>query len=111
MALHVVEGTCTGGAIISHLSSPPPSCSSSSCVVLLDAAEELANNQLPAAQRPAKNMSAFGVLVTALVLSCVAGASIAGYRYMDSEIMAQCMPLDSQHSENQPLRTEEAQQA
>jgi hypothetical protein len=89
MALHVVEGTCTGGAIISHLSSPPPSCSSSSCVVLLDAAEELANNQLPAAQRPAKNMSAFGVLVTALVLSCVAGASIAGYVFSVLQVQAQ----------------------
>ncbi|XP_008663581.1 uncharacterized protein [Zea mays] len=91
MALHVVEGTCTGGAIISHLSSPPPSCSSSSCVVLLDAAEELANNQLPAAQRPAKNMSAFGVLVTALVLSCVAGASIAGYVFSVLQVQAQAI--------------------
>jgi hypothetical protein len=35
-------------------------------------------------------------------------------RYMDSEIMAimaQYMPLDSQHSESQPLRTQEAQHA
>jgi hypothetical protein len=33
---------------------------------------------------------------------------------MDSEIMAimaQYMPLDSQHNENQPLRTQETQQA
>jgi len=33
---------------------------------------------------------------------------------MDSEvmaIMAQYMPLDSQHNENQPLRAEDAQQA
>lgn len=96
-------------------------------------------------------MSAFGWLVTALVLSCLAGAGIAGYvfykyrlrvcaehspakscrnqhilsmpssnlvsllqRYMDSEvmaIMAQYMPLDSKHNENQPLRREEATQA
>ena len=35
-------------------------------------------------------------------------------RYMDSEIMAimaQYMPLDSQHNESQPLRTQETQQA
>jgi hypothetical protein len=97
-------------------------------------------------------MSAFGWLVTVLVLSCLAGAGIAGYvfykyrlrvcaertilspnqvwinkfipcqglipsvlqRYMDSEvmaIMAQYMPLESQHNENQPLRREEAEQA
>ncbi|KAK3143744.1 hypothetical protein QOZ80_4AG0304400 [Eleusine coracana subsp. coracana] len=70
----------------------------------------------------AKNMSAFGWLVTVLVLSCLAGAGIAGYvfykyrlrRYMDSEvmaIMAQYMPLESQHNENEPLRREEAAQA
>jgi len=67
-------------------------------------------------------MSAFGWLVTALVVSCLAGAGVAGYvfykyrlrRYMDSEIMAimaQYMPLDSQHNERQPLRTQETQQA
>jgi len=70
----------------------------------------------------AKNMSAFGWLVTALVVSCLAGAGVAGYvfykyrlrRYMDSEIMAimaQYMPLDNQHNESQPLRTQETQQA
>lgn len=70
----------------------------------------------------AKNMSSFGWLVTALVVSCLAGAGVAGYvfykyrlrRYMDSEIMAimaQYMPLDTQHNENQPLRTQETQQA
>jgi hypothetical protein len=35
-------------------------------------------------------------------------------RYMDSEvmaIMAQYMPLESQHNENQPLRRKEAEQA
>ncbi|WVZ87063.1 hypothetical protein U9M48_033758 [Paspalum notatum var. saurae] len=68
----------------------------------------------------AKNTSAFGWLVTGLVLTCLSGAGIAGYvfykyrlrRYMDSEIMAimaQYMPLDTQHNENQPLRTEAAQ--
>jgi len=34
-------------------------------------------------------------------------------RYMDSEIMAimaQYMPLDNQHNESQPLRTQETQQ-
>ncbi|CAN6236208.1 unnamed protein product [Urochloa humidicola] len=70
----------------------------------------------------AKNMSAFGWLVTALVVSCLAGAGVAGYvfykyrlrRYMDSEIMAimaQYMPLDNQNNESQPLRTQETQQA
>ncbi|RLN30312.1 hypothetical protein C2845_PM05G20580 [Panicum miliaceum] len=55
-----------------------------------------------AVERAAKNMSAFGWLVTALVVSCLAGAGVAGYvfykyrlrRYMDSEIMAQYMPQD-----------------
>ncbi|CAD5174275.1 unnamed protein product [Musa acuminata subsp. malaccensis] len=63
----------------------------------------------------AKNMSRFGWILTLLVLSCVAGAGIAGYlfykyrlrSYMDSEIMAimsQYMPLDNHNNEIQPLR-------
>ncbi|KAL6843890.1 hypothetical protein ACP4OV_026461 [Aristida adscensionis] len=67
----------------------------------------------------AKNVTAFGWLATALVLSCLAGAGIAAFvfykyrlrRYMDSEvmaIMAEYMPLDGRHNESQPLRTEEA---
>nr|CAB3503901.1 unnamed protein product [Digitaria exilis] len=69
----------------------------------------------------AKHTTAFWWLVAYLVLSCVLSVAVAGYvfykcrlrRYMDSEIMAimaQYMPLDSQHNENQPLRTEEPQQ-
>ncbi|KAG8066230.1 hypothetical protein GUJ93_ZPchr0004g40201 [Zizania palustris] len=68
----------------------------------------------------AKNTSAFGWLVTTLVLSCLAGAGVAGYvfykyrlrRYMDSEVMAimsQYMPLDNQNGERLILR-EEAQE-
>ncbi|KAK1279509.1 Vacuolar-sorting receptor 7 [Acorus gramineus] len=63
----------------------------------------------------AKNASRFGWFMTLLVLSCVAGAAIAGYvfykyrlrSYMDSEIMAimsQYMPLDNPQHEAQPLR-------
>lgn len=67
-----------------------------------------------------KSTSAMGWLATALVLSCLVGAGIVGFafykyrlrRYMDSEVMAimsQYMPLDSQTTENRPLREEAAQ--
>nr|CAB3488224.1 unnamed protein product [Digitaria exilis] len=76
---------------------------------------------LPLLRPPRGHTTAFWWLVAYLVLSCVLSVAVAGYvfykcrlrRYMDSEIMAimaQYMPLDSQHNENQPLRTEEPQQ-
>ncbi|XP_048550079.1 vacuolar-sorting receptor 6-like, partial [Triticum urartu] len=71
-----------------------------------------------------KSAAAMGWMVTALVLSCLAGAGLAGFafykyrlrRYMDSEvaaIMSQYMPLESQSSsgENRPLREEAVEAA
>ncbi|KAE8819790.1 vacuolar-sorting receptor 7-like [Hordeum vulgare] len=72
-----------------------------------------------------KSAAATGWLVTALVLSCLVGAGLAGFafykyrlrRYMDSEvaaIMSQYMPLEGQSStggENRPLREEAVEAA
>ncbi|KAF7003283.1 hypothetical protein CFC21_018627, partial [Triticum aestivum] len=71
-----------------------------------------------------KSAAAMGWLVTVLVLSCLAGAGLAGFafykyrlrRYMDSEvaaIMSQYMPLESQSTsgENRPLREEAVEAA
>ncbi|XP_042433403.1 vacuolar-sorting receptor 6-like [Zingiber officinale] len=63
------------------------------------------------------NASKFGWILSIIVISCVAGAGLAGYifykyrlrTYMDSEIMAimsQYMPLDSHNNEIQSLRQE-----
>lgn len=67
------EDTCIGessGTLF--LSLPPP-------LHLLHVALSLKIQLLLLSKRAAKNMSAFGWLVTALVVSCLAGAGVAGY--------------------------------